>query len=193
MRLLPILALALSSPQAEAESVCITGDITAAMVADHERNQVIWHYTAEISWASPLPPMQDSGPITIEFMDLKECPCICVFPRDYITFSDVAGRSLGQNGCEVYYRGEFVCLEKPIRVAWLPADPTLCAIAPTATGTFGFFSKASPVHTNAHPISIYLGGGYHCRGAIRGMIPQCECGATSVDESTWAMIKGVYR
>jgi len=154
-----------------------------------------WEYCAEVEWNTT-----DFGGHGLSHTDvllgLENCATAC--DEGVFAFADPAGEGEGEGGCTVYFYAVFECEGDPL----LPAFPfpTIkfepyedeCQPGPVGTALLCFYSDYGPAPWEEYTNHVAVKFGTSIEmGLLVGQLP--ECPSTPVEQSTWALIKSIYR
>jgi hypothetical protein len=176
---------------------CITGTVTAVETSP---GSGLWKYC--VSFTYDVTALANSpSHFSLLVGALADCPCVC--ETGVITFDSPAGTSTGSGDlgpCTVEYNGIFACGGDPTlpgdtgpSLKWeIPANPT-CEPTLVGNGELCFYSVLAPVAIpSSTGIAIKLGQ-QSCYGTATGFLPSCVGCPVSTQESTWGLIKSLYR
>lgn len=190
--LVPVAAALLLAGPAAAQVPVITGTSTAAPATDPAFEDY-WEYCFEISWSLPEHAMSH----TSVFLDLAACTCVC--DVGYFAFADTVGSGPGDGGCTVYYMGEFECDGDPHFPGLGPTvkfEPLSGPCQPGLSGTLVacFYSLLPPTAETEFEARLGMKYGLETStGSLIGVLPDCECEQSPVEQTRWGTLKALYR
>ncbi|MFH1279897.1 MAG: hypothetical protein ABIK65_16160 [Candidatus Eisenbacteria bacterium] len=181
---------------------CISGNCTAEYAGDALGE---WKYTIDVTWG-PV----DHGLSHLNLvLGFAGCECACdAFP---FGAPDSAGYSQGSSGvagavdepdtCRVRYSARYECHGDPSipgdegpLVKWEPEESAGCEPGPSGSGTLFFYTDWAPVAVGIpNQCLMFKYSTQSCSGELTGVLPQCTCGPTSTEATSWGGVKALFR
>ena len=174
-------------------AICATVHASEATDPEYEG---YWEYCAEVEWNTT-----GFGGHGLSHTDvllgLENCATAC--DEGVFAFADPAGEGEGEGGCTVYFFAIFECEGDPLLLPQFPF-PTIkfepyedeCEPGPVGTALLCFYSDYGPAPWEEYTNHVAVKFGTSIEmGPLVGQLP--ECPSTPVEQSTWTLIKGIYR
>jgi len=190
--LLPIAAALLLAGSVAAQVPVISGTSTAEPATD-PAFVGYWEYCFDISWTLPDHAMSH----TSVFLNLAACTCVC--DAGYFAFVDTVGSGPGEGDCTVYYGGMFECEGDPHFPGNGPTvkfEPREGECEPGRTGSLHacFYSLFPPTDEGGFDANLGVKYGIEtATGGLLGVLPDCECEQSPVEQMRWGTLKSLYR
>ncbi len=189
---LVLLVLTLTVPVAHAQAIWGTSSATPATEPGY---QGYWKYCFNIEWDTTGYGGQGLSHSSV-FLGLEDCAAAC--DEGAFAFSDTVGSGGDAEGCAVYYRGLFECDGDPhfpqfpfptIKFEYYEGE---CEPGGVGWAYVCFYSIFGPGPPAVHPYRLGIKFGQNTEtGPLEGQLPMCEI--SPVEDSTWGMLKALYR
>jgi hypothetical protein len=189
------MAFALSMAAAQpsrAEVVTGIGTVEAYNELGHEG---YWRYCLDVRWDTAELGNHAMSFVNV-FIGLGACPCAC--GPGMVVFPEPAGVGVGEDGCEVLLTGIYDCHGDPHfpengpSIKFEPA-PGGCEPGSKGSAQVCFYSMFSPAEsTGQHGALGIKSSTWTITGDLTGTLPVCLC-ASATEESSWGMVKALYR
>lgn len=190
--ILVLIIFTLAAPSAHAQA--IWGTSTAAPATD-PGYEGYWKYCFNIQWDTTAYGGQGLSHSSV-FLGLDDCAAAC--DEGAFAFSDTVGSGGEGGGCTVYYRGVFECdgdphfPQFPFPTIKFEYHENACEPGAVGSAYLCFYSIFVPGPPSTHPgrLGVKFGGNTEV-GPLDGQLPMCE--NSPVDESSWGVLKAMYR
>lgn len=185
------LSMATAAPS-RAEVVSGVGTVESYNELGHEG---YWRYCLDVTWDTAE--LGDHAMSFVNlFIGLGDCPCAC--SPGVIVFPEPAGVGVGEHGCQFLLEGVYDCHGDPHfpgggpSVKFEPAAGS-CEPGPKGSARLCFYSAFSPAAPATESGALGFKSSTHTiTGDLTGTLPVCLC-ASPVEESSWGMVKALYR
>jgi hypothetical protein len=184
--------LALTSVPTTAQAVWGTSTVE---VPEAPGLEGYWLYQLNIEWDTTGLGGYGMSHISF-FLELGVCDCAC--DGGIVTFDGIAGTGVGVDGCELEFLGLYECTGDPsfpgnvptIKYEYVESE---CEPDEMGAATLFFYSRFGPGDPCVHAGSLGIKAATVTEvGDLTGVLPLCECGSP-VEQSTWGMMKSLYR
>lgn len=178
-----------------AQAKCyLGGEITAARTTDP--NLPNWEYTAVIDWDTVT---QYALSHLDLLLDTANGNCSCAELAADLYWVGVAGKAVGEEGCEVEFEASMECRGDPsipdldgILLKFEPIGME-CEPGPIGTATLTFYSDQPPAPIDEEILLLFdKFSGLACSGYLSGVFPGLACDPVSSESMNWDALKSTF-